>query len=99
MIDGDAISAVPRLTSQLYALVGELETPFPGRRLTPDGHLVGSLGEVIAAHPYGLKLLAHSTAGHDAVDEAGRRIEMKATQGKLAKQVFSMDRTSLAFRP
>jgi hypothetical protein len=73
-------SHVPRLVAQLYAIVRELESLFPGRRFTPDGHLVGSLGEVVAAHRYGLTLLSHSEPIHDAVDAAGRRVQVKVTQ-------------------
>lgn len=39
---------------QLYALVAELEALYPGRHPTLDGHLVGSIGEVLAAHYYRL---------------------------------------------
>jgi hypothetical protein len=40
---------VPALVSRLYEIVDELEEIFPGRHFTPDGHLVGSLGESLAA--------------------------------------------------
>lgn len=53
---------------------------FPGRHFTPDGHLVGSLGECLAAYHYGLELLPASSPGADATKE-GRKIEIKATQG------------------
>ena len=46
-----------RLIRDLYQIVARLEEAFPGRRFTPDGHLVGSLGEVFAAERYGLTLL------------------------------------------
>jgi hypothetical protein len=78
----DATPSVPRLVAQLHAIVRELELLYPGRKFTPDGHLVGSLGEVLAAAQYGLTLLPHSAAGHDALDRAGRRVQIKATQGK-----------------
>ena len=75
------IDSVPGLVGQLYALVAQLEALFPGRRFTPDGHLVGSIGEVIAAHRYGLELLRHSAQGHDARSVSGTLVEIKATQG------------------
>ena len=50
---------------EMYRLIGELEAMFPGRRFTPDGHTVGSIGEAIAAHFYGLQLLTASNKGHD----------------------------------
>lgn len=75
------VEKVPGLVSELYALVTRLETLFPGRRFTPDGHLVGSIGEVIAAHRYSLELLPHSAQGHDAIAASGALVEIKATQG------------------
>lgn len=71
---------LPRLVGELYRVVGELEAMFPGRHFTPDGHLVGSLGECLAAYHYGLELLRASSPGVDAVKD-GREIEIKATQG------------------
>lgn len=75
------IDRVPGLVGRLYSLVAELEALFPGRRFTPDGHLVGSIGEVIAAHRYQLELLRHSAPGHDARSTSGILVEIKATQG------------------
>ena len=75
------VKEVPGLVGQLYELVAQLEALFPGRRFTPDGHLVGSIGEVIAAHRYGLELLPHSAQGHDARSASGALVEIKATQG------------------
>ena len=51
-----------------------------GRHFTPDGHMVGSLGEALAAYHYGLELQKPSFAGCDALKD-GRKVEIKATQG------------------
>lgn len=72
---------IPALVKRLYAIVAELESLFPGRKFTPDGHLVGSIGEVIAAHEYGLTLLNSSAEIHDA-RQGKRLIQIKATQVK-----------------
>jgi hypothetical protein len=64
----------------LYAIVHDLENQFPGRRFTPDGHLVGSIGEVLAASQFGLKLLPASTEIHDAISPCGKKVQIKATQ-------------------
>lgn len=69
----------PELLSQLYAVVGGLEAMF-GRHFTPAGHMVGSLGEALAAYHYGLELQKPSMAGCDALKD-GKKIEIKATQG------------------
>jgi hypothetical protein len=66
---------------ELYSIVNELEESFPGRHFTPDGHLVGSIGEVLAAHYYGLELFSASTATHDARSASGKLVQIKATQG------------------
>jgi hypothetical protein len=75
---------IQSLIPQLYALAAELEAAAPGRRFTPDGHMVGSIGEVIAACQYGLELAAASTEGYDAIHKpSGIKVEIKATQGRL----------------
>lgn len=70
----------PQLIANLYGVVAELEAMFK-RPFTPDGHMVGSIGEALAAHFYGLTLTPCSTPGCDALLD-GKRIEIKATQGK-----------------
>ena len=75
------IEHIPGLVRALYLTVAELQRLFPGRPFTPDGHLVGSLGEVIAAHDYNLRLVPPSTEGYDALTADGKRVEIKITQG------------------
>jgi hypothetical protein len=72
---------VPKLVRRLYSLVAEFEALFPGRKFTPDGHLVGSIGEVLAAHRYALSLCPASSEAHDGTTKDGRQVEIKATQG------------------
>ena len=69
------------LVEQLHAVVYELEQLHPGRKFTPDGHLVGSIGEAAAEALFDLTLTTASTAGHDAVDAEQRKVEIKATYG------------------
>lgn len=68
------------LVNQLYATVNELEAMFPGRHFTPDGHMVGSLGECLVADAYNLELKAASNKGYDAISDSGVEVEIKATQ-------------------
>ena len=75
------IEQIPELVIALYEIVEELQRQFPGRPFTPDGHLVGSLGEVIAAYDYDLRLLPPSTEGCDALTTDSKRVEIKTTQG------------------
>ena len=72
------------LIEQLYATVSELEKMFPGRHFTPDGHMVGSIGECLVAEAYDLELMTASNKGYDAVARNGKQIEIKATQSKSA---------------
>lgn len=50
-----------------------------GRSVSPDGHLVGSLGEIYAAQELNLTLERASNAGFDATDPDGIRVEIKTT--------------------
>ena len=70
----------PALIRELYGIVHRLEAMFPGRHFTPDGHLVGSIGEALANHYYGVVLSPASTQGYDGIRD-GKRVEVKATQG------------------
>ena len=65
---------------ELYKITSELENRYPGRKFTIDGHLVGSIGEVIVAEHYGLTFLRNSTETHDAVSLDGKYVQIKATQ-------------------
>lgn len=71
-----------QLIAQLYGTVRELEAMFPGRHFTPDGHMVGSIGECLVADAYDLELETASNPGFDARTRDGRRVEIKATQAK-----------------
>ena len=78
-VDWDEVRS---LLEALYRSSSRLETLFPGRKFTLDGHLVGSIGEVIAAYMFDLDLLRGSNKGHDAKSNLGRKVEIKLTQGK-----------------
>lgn len=66
----------------IYGAVNELESMYPGRPFTPDGHMVGSIGECLVADSYELKLMAPSNKGYDAESKCGKKVEIKATQSK-----------------
>ena len=76
----DKIVKIPILVKELYKIVDELEECFPDRYFTLDGHLVGSIGEVLASYYYNLKLLPPSSETHDAVSQDGKLIQIKTTQ-------------------
>lgn len=71
---------LPEPVAAIYRAVEDLKALYPGRAFTPDGHLVGSLGEVVAAHALKLTLYKASRPGHDAYDEKGD-VQIKMTAG------------------
>lgn len=73
---------VAKQIGNIYRAVDRLKKLFPGRRFTPDGHLVGSIGEVLAAYVFDLNLETASKKGFDAIAQDGRMVEIKLTQGK-----------------
>ncbi len=64
----------------LYEISHDLEELFPGRHYTPDGHMIGSIGEALAASYYNLELFPASEKTHDAKAPDGRLVQIKATQ-------------------
>lgn len=75
------IQQVPANVRAIYEIVKELEDMF-GRHFTPDGHMVGSIGEVLAAYHYDLELLPASAERHDAISKCGTQVQIKATQSR-----------------
>ena len=66
---------------QLINIVHNLEDMFKGRHFTLDGHLVGSIGEVMAVYHYGISLYEASAPIHDGKSLDGREVQVKMTQG------------------
>lgn len=83
---------IPALIGQLFRTVRCLDTLFPERPFTPDGHLVGSIGEVVAAYTYGLILEKCSNKGFDAKTRDRKTVEIKLTGG-TSVAVSSDDKT------
>jgi hypothetical protein len=83
--------ALPEPVSRIYKATAELEALYPNRRFTPDGHLVGSIGEVIAAAALGLSLYPMSKPGHDAYDANGD-VQIKMTAGNAVAMYATSQR-------
>lgn len=66
------------LVRSVFHACAEL-TQLTGRPVSPDGHLVGSIGEIVAADLLDLDLVSPSTKGYDAIDRQGRKVEIKTT--------------------
>jgi len=71
---------LPKPVARIYRAINELESTY-GRKFTLDGHLAGSIGEVVAAKALRLKLHRMSYKGHDARDARGRHYQIKLTAG------------------
>ena len=89
---------VPRLITRLYEVTDELEERF-GRKFTPDGHLMGSLGEAMAVYMYDLVLADPSLETHDATTKDGRTlVQIKFTAGKSGYGIYSKPQHLIALQ-
>ena len=75
----DKMNGIKDKVQRLIEIVKELEDDFPGRHFTLDGHLVGSIGEVMASYYYGIKLYTASAPAHDGEID-GKKVQIKITQ-------------------
>ena len=64
---------------QMKSIVAELESRIPDRHFTMDGHLVGSIGEVVASYHYGIRLYESSHKGYDGI-VGDTEVQIKITQ-------------------
>lgn len=90
----------------IYGAVGELRKSFPGRKFTPDGKLVGDIGEAIGEILFSLELDQKSRPHWDGrwKDKFGdwRNVQIRATQcdttylkkpaGKGTLLIFKIDK-------
>ena len=83
---------LPEPVADIYRAVERLQALYPDRKFTPDGHLVGSIGEVIAAEALGLTLYPASHPGHDAHDGQGGKVQIKMTAGNSVAMYAVCDR-------
>lgn len=75
----EKMDGIKEKVQKLIEIVKELEQDFPGRHFTLDGHLVGSIGEVMASYYYGIKLFEASAPCHDG-EVDGKLVQIKITQ-------------------
>ena len=75
----EKMNMIKQQVQRLVEIVAQLEAEFPGRHFTLDGHLVGSIGEVMAAYYYGIELYAASTEIHDG-EVDGKKVQIKISQ-------------------
>lgn len=77
--NSDKMDLVHNKIQQLFDIVSELEEGFPGRYFTLDGHLLGSIGEVLSVYYYGIQLFKASEETHDGIVD-GKKVQIKITQ-------------------
>ena len=82
MSGNNDLGTVRQQVGDLLQIVNKLEKSFPGRHFTLDGHLIGSIGEVLAAYFYGVELYTASAPVHDGCVD-GKEVQIKATQRDL----------------
>lgn len=75
----DEMIIIREKVHSLIKIVRDLEKAFPGRHFTLDGHLLGSIGEVLAVYYYGVDLYEASTPKHDGCVD-GKNVQIKITQ-------------------
>jgi hypothetical protein len=85
------LNSLPEPVAKIYEAVAEMESRYPFRNFTPDGHMVGSIGEVVAADALGLTLYAMSKPGHDAFDANGD-VQIKMTAANSISMYDACDR-------
>ena len=82
---------LPEPVARIYQATADLEAMYPGRHFTPDGHMVGSIGEVIAAEALNLTLYPAGQPAHDAFDDNGD-VQIKMTAGKRVSMYACCER-------
>jgi hypothetical protein len=74
------IEELPKLIQKLYAIVADLHGKFPNWEFTPDGRLVGDIGEALVCYHFDLEPLAGNEKTHDAKTIDGKLVQIKTTQ-------------------
>jgi hypothetical protein len=73
--------ALPAPVAELYRAIEKLQKAY-GRKFTLDGHVLGSIGEVVAQETFGFELLPMSARAHDAHCKIRGAVQVKITGGK-----------------
>lgn len=80
----DQLTQLKKAIIDLYLSVEKLHLSFPDRKFTPDGRMVGDIGEAIASLKLGVILDKKSQRHWDGyrIDSSGkkRKVQIKATQ-------------------
>jgi hypothetical protein len=69
---------LPAPVAAVCEAIVQLESVY-GRKFTIDGHLLGSIGEVVAREAFGLELYGMSRKGHDGLCKTRGEVQIKIT--------------------
>lgn len=72
--------ALPAPVAELYRAIEKLQKTY-GRKFTLDGHVLGSIGEVVAQETFGFELMPMSARAHDAHCKVRGAVQVKITGG------------------
>ena len=84
---------VPFLVADLFRTAHQLKRVSPGRPFTPEGHLFGSIGEIVAQHVYGLVLEESASSRIDARTEDGKAVQIKLAGDHTEAYSFAWSRS------
>src|SRR2546422_5218300 len=100
MSDDGKFELLAELIQELYEVTDTLNAEFAseGRRFTLDGHLLGSIGEVLASLVFDLRLERPSKEGHDARTKDGKRVQIKLTAVDSGIALYSRPDFLIAFQ-
>ncbi len=73
------IEALKHEYKTISSMISRMEKDFPNRHFTMDGHLIGSIGECMAAYYYNIDLAHSSQKDYDGIKD-GIEIQIKTTQ-------------------
>lgn len=57
-------------------------------------NVTGEIGEILVSHKFGLKLIMKSDATYDALDNEGKRVQIKCRRSQTDDMVKKTDRIS-----
>lgn len=77
------IQQLPEMIRRFYEIVRDLHAKFPQWEFTPDGRLVGDIGEAFACYHFDLEPLPGNEKTHDARTKDGKLVQVKTTQKEI----------------
>lgn len=81
MEENEKVLFLKKKVQELMVIIEQIENEFPEKSFKLDGILIGNIGEVLAAHYYGIKLYSQSNPTYDGETiDTKRKVQIKVTQ-------------------